>query len=64
MNLESQGGGARVWRAPDQGAWVDSRTPKGLLAGEQVGQINNCKRHLGWCGEQTGGGQEAGRGAQ
>lgn len=53
-----------MWRAPDQGAWVDSRTPKGLLAGEQVGQINNCKRHLGWCGEQTGGGQEAGRGAQ
>lgn len=67
MQLESQGGGARAWRVPEQGVCGHFLNPRGLSAGEQPGQIHIFKRHLWWqCGEQTGkaGRQEAGRGAR
>lgn len=64
MGEELEGRGARVWWAPDRGAWVDSGNPGGLSVGEQPGQIHIFERHLwGGVGKRLGGGQEAGRGA-
>lgn len=62
--MESSGRKARMWWVPDQGAWADSRHPRGLSC-EQPDQIHIFIGHLwgsvgiGWKGRQ-----EAGQGAQ